>query len=354
MAGSQRSLDYFDSSPTGCPENDDFHIDLLVEYHPNRALCSPYFTNLPGLIKTIVVIIIRLDGGVDLPQPVLVIGALGNVGSAVVQALSQQDVPIRAADLDPAAIQKRFGNDMEAVRFDFYSPESVDPVVRGIKQMFLMRPPQITDVKRLMFPLIDAAVTAGVEHVVFLSIIGIEHNRRVPHYQVEQRLRTSGMKWTFLRASFFMQNLNTTHRAEIRDRDEIFVPVGKGKTSFIDVRDLGAVAALALTQPGHENQAYDLTGPEALDYYQVADLFSQVLGRPITYRNPSLVNFVSRSLRHGTPLPFALVMAWLYHQTRNGLSEQVTGEVERLLGRPPTSLRRYIEDYQDAWSPGEK
>jgi uncharacterized protein YbjT (DUF2867 family) len=162
------------------------------------------------------------------------------------------------------------------------------------------------------------------------------------------------MNWTFLRASFFMQNLNTTHRAEIRDRDEIFVPVGKGKTSFVDVRDLGAVAALALTQPGHDNQAYDLTGPEALDYYQVADLFSQVLGRPITYRNPSLINFVSRSLLHGTPMPFALVMAWLYHQTRKGLSEQVTGEVERLLGKPPTSLRRYIEDYQAAWSTKEK
>ena len=89
-----------------------------------------------------------------------------------------------------------------------------------------------------------------------------------------------------------MQNLNTTHRAEIRDRDKIFIPVGKAHTNFLDARDIGAVAALALTQPGHEKKAYDLTGRKALDYDQVADLFTQLLGRKITYKNPSAVGFI--------------------------------------------------------------
>ena len=282
-------------------------------------------------------------------EPVLVIGALGNVGAETLRALRQQGAPARAADLDPQAIRERFGEAVEAVRFDFAAPETYAPAMQGVRRMFLMRPPQITDVQRWMFPAIAAAEAAGVEQIVFLSLIGIENNRRVPHYRVEQRLRAGGRGWTFLRASFFMQNLSSTHRAEIRQRSEISLPVGRGKTSFIDVRDIGAVAALALTQPGHDRQAYDLTGSEALDYYQVAEIFSQVLGRKITYREPSIARFVWQSVRDGTRLPFALVMAWLYNQTRKGMSAQVSGEAARLLGRPPIPLRQFVEDYRARW-----
>jgi uncharacterized protein YbjT (DUF2867 family) len=282
-------------------------------------------------------------------QPILVFGALGNVGTQVITALQAQGVLVRAADLNPQDIGQRFGESVDAVRFDFGMPETFATAVKGVKGMFLMRPPQISDVQRLMFPVIDAAREAGVEQVVFLSLIGIENNRQVPHYKVELYLRDSGMDWTFLRSSFFMQNLNTTHRAEIKERNEIFVPVGSGKTSFIDARDIGAVAALALTEEGHANQAYELTGPQALDYYEVADLFSHVLGRSIVYRSPSLPSFVWYSLRSGRTLPFALVTAWLYNQTRNGMSAQVTGEVQRLLGRSPIPLRQYIEDYRAEW-----
>jgi uncharacterized protein YbjT (DUF2867 family) len=165
---------------------------------------------------------------------------------------------------------------------------------------------------------------------------------------VEQYLRACGAAYTFLRCSFFMQNLNTTHRAEICDRDEIYIPAGRARTSFIDVRDIGAVAALALTQPGHENQAYDLTGGEALDYYQVAALFSQVLGRKITYMDPSALAFFLRQTRK-FPLAYALVTTWLYLSTRGGMAERVTGEVRRLLGREPITLRRYIQDYRGSW-----
>lgn len=282
-------------------------------------------------------------------QSILVIGALGNVGTQVVNALQEQGVSVRAADLNPQDIRQRFGEGIDAVRFDFGVPDTFVPAVRGVRGMFLMRPPHITDVERLMFPVIDAAREAGVERVTFLSLIGIENNRRVPHYKVELYLRDSGMDWTFLRSSFFMQNLNTTHRAEIKERDEIFVPVGSGKTSYIDVRDIGAVAALALTGEGHANQAYELTGPQALDYYEVAELFSQVLGRTIIYRNPSLPSFVWHSLRSGRSLPFTLVTAWLYNQTRKGMSAHVTGEVQRLLGRAPITLQQYIEDYRSEW-----
>ena len=280
---------------------------------------------------------------------ILVTGASGNVGLEVVKCLLAQGQPVRAGGTNPQALRERLGPAVETAQFDFAQPETFAAAFQGVKSLFLMRPPQITDVKKYLFPAIDAAKQAGVAQIVFLSLIGIEHNTRVPHYAVEQYLIASGIPYTFLRASFFMQNLNTTHRAEIRERSEIFVPVGRGKTSFIDVRDIAAVAALALTQPGHEHQAYDLTGREALDYYQVAEVFSEVLGRRITYRNPSAVAFLGRQIRAGTAVPFALVMTWLYWSTRNGMAAQVTGEVQRLLGREPITLRQYVTDYQEAW-----
>jgi uncharacterized protein YbjT (DUF2867 family) len=280
---------------------------------------------------------------------ILVLGALGNVGAEVVKALQVMGAAVRAGDLFPDKISQRFGAGVEAVAFNFSKPDTFGPTFQGIEKAFVMRPPQITNIQRDMVPAMDAAKAMGVKHFVFLSLIGIEQNTVVPHYKVEQYLKASGMAYTFLRCSFFMQNLNTVHRAEIRDLDEIYVPVGKARTSFIDVRDIGAVAATCLTQTGHENKAYDLTGPEGLDYYQVADHFTQVLGRTITYKNPTGLAFFLRQIRK-SPLMFALVTTWLYSNTKSGMADQVTGEVQRLTGREPICLKQYIQDYQESWA----
>lgn len=283
-------------------------------------------------------------------QPtILVTGALGNVGAEVIQALLARGMTLRAADLSGEKVLSRFGKQVEATSFNFSNPETYSTAFAGIEKVFLMRPPQITNVQKEMFPALEAARAAGVRHFVFLSLIGIEQNRVVPHFKIEQWLRASGLDYTFLRCSFFMQNLNTTHRAEIAERSEIFIPAGGAKTSFIDARDIGAVAAQALTTPGHEKKAYDLTGGAAFDYYQVAETFSEILGRKITYRNPSGMGFFARQLRQRANPMFALVTTWLYANTRRGMADTVTGEVERLLGRRPIPLRQYVEDYQDYW-----
>jgi uncharacterized protein YbjT (DUF2867 family) len=282
---------------------------------------------------------------------VFIMGALGNVGIEVARALQAMNTPFRTGDLDPDKIKQQLGSNVQAVRFVLGDEATYAPAFSGIKKMFLMRPPQISNVKKYILPAIDAAIQAGVEHFVFLSLIGIEQNKFVPHYKVEQYLVKLGVSYTFLRASFFMQNLNTTHCVEIRDRNEIYIPADSSKTSFLDARDIGQVAAVALTQVGHENNAYDLTGAEALDYYQVAAQMSQELGRTIVYRNPGLLSFVRQKVKEGTPLPFALIMAFLYHNTKKGMAATVNQEVERLTGRKPFSLRQYIRDYREYWQP---
>ena len=282
-------------------------------------------------------------------SPILVIGALGNVGAEVVEQLLSTGNKVRAADRVEEKIRERFGSSVEAVRFDFTDPKTYEATFKGLEKMFLLRPPHITNIKRDMVPSIDTAKRAGVKHVVFLSLIGIENTKYVPHYKVETYLKEVNLQTTFLRCSFFMQNLNTTHRKEIKERNEIFVPVGNAKTSFIDARDIGAVAAVALTQHGHADKNYDLTGSEALDYWQATNILSGVLGREIQYKNPNPVYFLIETIRRGTPFMFALVMMGLYTSTRLGMAESVTKEVENLTGKKPITFREYANDYKQSW-----
>lgn len=282
-------------------------------------------------------------------SPILVIGALGNVGAETVKQLQRKGCAVRAADIDPAKVRERFGDSVEAVRFDFTDPKTYEATFKGIEKLFLLRPPHISNIKRDMFPAIAAAKHAGVKQVVFLSLIGIENARFVPHYKVEQYLKAVQLQTTFLRCSFFMQNLNTTHRKEIQERSEIFVPVGNARTSFIDVRDIGTVAAVVLTENGHAGKNYDLTGREALDYWQAAKLLSATLGREIIYRNPNPLQFFVETLRRGIPFAFAFVMMGLYTSTRFGMAEPVTTEVEKLIGKKPITFEQYTRDYKDAW-----
>jgi len=280
---------------------------------------------------------------------IVVTGATGTVGRAVVEQLVEEAAPVVAAVRDPERARSALGA-TPAVRFDFEDPSTYDETFRGAEKLFLVRPPAIAAVWQSIFPALRAAQAAGVRHVVFLSLLGAEQNPFVPHRWIEWYLQALIMDWTFLRPSFFMQNLSTTHRAEIRDGGEIFVPAGDGRTSFIDARDVAAVAGHVLTTDGHAHAAYALTGAEALTYAEVARILTDVLGRPIRYRDPSVLDFVRRHLGE-RPLGFVLVMAGIYLTARFGLAAWRTPDVQRLLGRPPTSFRQFVEDYRSVWMP---
>ncbi|HEY9855421.1 MAG TPA: SDR family oxidoreductase [Stenomitos sp.] len=276
---------------------------------------------------------------------ILVTGATGNVGSEVLKRLVAAGAPVFAAVRQPSEEHRPYAE----VTFDFERPDTFDLALGGVDRLFLMRPPALADADRTFAPLIRAAQAAKVRHIVFLSLLGAEKNGMLPHRKIEDLIVASGIPYTFLRPGFFMQNLSTTHRAEIRDRDTLFVPAGKGATSFIDARDIAEVAAKTLTEPGHEGQTYALTGAEALGYQEVARLLTEVLGRRITYANPSILRFVLTKRREGLPMPFVLVMAAIYGTCKLGLAGTLTPDVERLLGRPPRPMREFIQDHRAEW-----
>jgi uncharacterized protein YbjT (DUF2867 family) len=286
---------------------------------------------------------------------ILVTGATGNVGREVVQLLSAQDFPVTAAVRNSIEASKGFGSNVRCVLFDFTNPDTFADAFVGINKLFLVRPPAIADIHQIT-PALTAAKQAGVEEIIFLSIIGADKNRIVPHYAIERAIEQLNIPAVFLRCSFFMQNLNTTHRDNIRLRDRLFMPAGNGKTSFIDVRDIAAVAVKFLTEEHHHsqelseiNRAYELTGAVALTYYEVATIFTNVLGRPIHYTNPSIPIFIWQMLRQGFPLQFVLVMVGIYTTVRFGLADLMTSDIQQLLGRSPISIDRYVEDYRECW-----
>ena len=279
---------------------------------------------------------------------ILVTGATGNVGSEVIKALPDKS-QVCAADYQPERIKQVFGDSVQGVELDFARPETFAPAFAGVSRVFLMRPPHITQIKQTFAPAIDAMKAAGVQHIVFLSLMGVEKNHFVPHYQIEQLILQSGIPYTFLRPSFFMQNLSTTHRQEIQTYHEIMVPAGSGKTSFIDVRDIAAVAAKTLSEPGHENRAYTLTGKEALSYYEVARIFTEVLGSPFRYTNPSIWRFFRQMRAKGIAASFVLVMIGIYTTARIGWAGGITPDTERLLGRTPITMRQFVQDYRACW-----
>lgn len=289
----------------------------------------------------------------NMTRTILVTGATGTIGSRVLGELADREVTVRAALRDPERAQATLPAGVEWVEFDFERPETWGAAFEGVDAMFLMRPPAITRVGDSITPAIDAAERVGVDHVVVLSVLGAEKNPLLPHRKIEKHVLDTGLDWTFLRPSFFMQNLVQTHREEIGEQGEIVVPAGGGTTSFVDAADIAAVAAEVLVEPGHERQAYDVTGPDALTYHEVARILSDVLDREISYDEPSLMEFVRHSRRQGRDWPFVIVMAGIYTTARLGLAGRVTDDVERLLGRPPRSVREWATEHADAFEPAE-
>ena len=282
-------------------------------------------------------------------ERILLFGITGNVGSEVFRNLSGSSLKVRAAVRDVAKAQAAFGNEFEYCRCDIEDPSTFAAVLDGVNKVFLVRPPAVSDAKKYFKPFTLEAKLAGVRHIVFLSLLGVEKNPFPPHYKIERYIKESGIPYTFLRPGFFMQNLSTTHCEDIRDKNEIFLPCGQARVSFVDVRDIGEAGAKVLLEDGHQMQAYTLTGPEALTYQEVADLYTEVLGRKISYTNPSPLLFRRTMLSRGIEKPFANVMTVLYLTTRFGMARQVTTDLPQLLGHPAATMRQFVSDHRQVW-----
>ncbi len=278
---------------------------------------------------------------------VFVTGATGRVGSAVVEQLLARGQEVIAAVRGGGE-----GLPEEAVHrpFEFGASAAVlDAALDGADRLFLMRPPAIADVQGKLFPLVDAAQRRGIRQIVFLSLQGVQANRKTPHHAVEQYLKHVDAPYTSLRPNFFMQNLSTTYAREIRDEGRIYVPAGRSFTAFIDARDVGRVAAAVFTEPGHERKAYTLSGEQSLTYRRVARIMTNTLGRRIDYADPGEKDYLAHLAVQGAPQDYIDVQRMIYRIVRLNLSAFPNKTVRRLAGAPATTFTQFVEDHRSAW-----
>lgn len=269
----------------------------------------------------------------------------GKVGSEVVKQLQAKGEQIRVGAHTVEKAQQAFPG-AEVVRFDFENEDSIRSALQGVDKLYLASPGEMQagPVNRV----VDLAKAAGVKHVVRLSAMGAEYGDS-PLRQVEQHLEASGLDWTLLRPSWFMQNYSTGMADGIRQGGTIMEPAEGAATGFVDARDIASVGVAALTGDGHAGQAYAITGPEALTRDQVAAKISAATGKPVRYQAVSARKFEAGM--HGAGLPEAYIglMGTLYGFVRAGQTAGLTNDVQRVTGHAPISFDQFARNHADAW-----
>ena len=271
----------------------------------------------------------------------LVFGANGQIGGELARLLQAGGHHVRAAG--------RQANGPGQVAVDLAAGTGLDAAFDGVQRAFLMAPPGYAQQDRLLKPAIDAAVRAGVRHAVLLSAMGANADPAAPMRQAELHLEQSGLSWNILRPNWFMQNFHTFWLPGIQATGNILLPVGDAKGSFIDTRDIAAVAASLLTRDDLRNQDFDLTGAEALDHHAVARILSAAAGRPIGYQDIPPEAMRSALLGAGLPPDYTEFLLLILGFFKAGYSERTTDWVQRITGRAPRTLAQYAADHRQVW-----
>ncbi len=275
---------------------------------------------------------------------ILVTGATGLNGNALVGRLSARDVPVRAL-VRNAAKAEGFSSlpKVEIVQGDMARPETLTGALRGVDRAMLISSsnPSMLEVQSNF---IEAARKAGVKHVVKLSGIIAELDSPFRfarmHAEIERRLEASGMAFTHLRAGEFM-HAYFRQVPSIVAKGALFLPMEDAKIASIDVGDIAEVAATILTGPGHQGKIYPLTGPEALSMAEVAEKLSAATGKRIQYINITPDEAKRAQLAAGLPPFTADALAELFAERRKGKEAQVSPIMETIIGRRPTSFDEF-------------
>ncbi len=274
---------------------------------------------------------------------ILITGASGNVGRYVAQYAHKNGQEITMAGTHTETLAEMFDSTAKVAYFDFTDPSTFKTALENDDRVFIMRPPHLGKPEDLK-PFVDALKEqSGIRLVSFLSLLGVEKNPVPPHHKIEKYIEQAGLPYCHIRPSFFMQNISGVHAFEIKHFNRIVVPVKNALTSFVDAEDIGEVTAKVLTEPElHQNRGYSITGSAAIDYWQVARILSEELGREIMYTNPK-PTFAKKYWMNvrGMEKEYCTVMGMLYMMTRFGAAKKVTTTFEQVMTFCPKSRRRF-------------
>jgi|SRR5215212_1752365 uncharacterized protein YbjT (DUF2867 family) len=297
-------------------------------------------------------------------ETILVTGATGTVGNEVVKQLlaakgqrEEEDIIVKAAAR--SANDDTFRNlGVQIAQLDYNKPDTLSTALRGVTKLFLLTPFQ-SNMVDLTSNLVNEAKNAGVKHIVKQSVLGADAEAGITpsrlHRQAEKVIEESGIPFTFLRPNSFMQNFVTFYSHFIKTQGAFYVPAGDAKASFVDVRDIAAVAVQVLSasskngETKHIRKAYDITGSEALSYGQAAEILSKEIGKKVNYVNLSDEDARKGMKDMGVDDWTINSMIELFGITRAGYLSEISPAVEQVTGNKPITFSQFARDYAVAF-----
>lgn len=286
-------------------------------------------------------------------QTILVTGATGTVGHEIVKQLSMQDVTVRAgvhSVIKGENLRRLPG--VEIVEVDFNDPGSLHAAFTHVDKLVLITPLSENQLE-MARNLVEEAKKQGVNYIVRLSALGAGAEPGIQlsrwHREMERYVEESGIPYTILRPAGFMQNLVNYSATSIKREGKFYMPVGEGRVSYIDTRDIAAVAEEVLLSDKHHGKVYELTGPEALSHQEMAALLGEATGKQVDFVDVPEEAARQAMLKHHTPAPIAEAILELYAAYKAGKSAVITDTVQEITGRSPRSFRQFASDYQECF-----
>ncbi len=277
---------------------------------------------------------------------ILLTGATGKTGSATAKALNERGIKFRALIRNEEKREEIESLGGEVVIGSIENKEAVDQSMVDIEAALILLPNSENQLS-LEKQLVDSAKQAGANRVVKMSSIEATPDATSPipklHLESEEYIKQSGLSWTMIKPNFYMQNLLAS-AGTIKDQGKIFLPMGEGKTGMIDTTDVGKVLAKVLSEDGHESMNHEITGPEILSFYEVAEIFSQGLGKQVDYVDVPLGAYKETLGQFLTNQWHLDAVIDLFKGIADGGIEEKTDTYSELMGESPKSLSEFISE----------
>jgi uncharacterized protein YbjT (DUF2867 family) len=272
------------------------------------------------------------------------------VGRELLHELRLRGQRIRAAAREPLAASRCIDTETDWIRFDYQREETFAPALEGVDRVFMLLPPgdNTADIPAASF--IRRMCDMSVRAVVDLSAMRAELNPMMAVRKVELFLEDCGLTFTHLRPNWFMQIFATGSLQEQVCGGRLYFPANRARISYIDARDIAAAAAMALTETGHGGKAYTLTGPAALDHFEIARILSEAAERTVIYEPNTDEQAREAMSQAGIALAQRERLIGFYRFVREGFCEAVRPDLGSILRREPTSFDQFASDYAQQWN----
>lgn len=274
---------------------------------------------------------------------ILVIGASGLIGKEIVRELKSKGLTVYEST-------SRIPEHDLQVQINLDTGNGLKSALSKVDRLFLLSPAGFADQHRILSPVVREAKMQKLKKVVLMTAFGADADETSPFRRLEVELENSGLQFNILRPNWFMQNFNTFWKQGILDEQKIMLPAGNAKTSFIDSRDVSAVAARLLIDDSLKNTNFDLTGPDALTHEDIAKEISNQIGTRVTYSDIDPADLKSELISAGLPEDYVNFLVLIFGFLREGYNSGVTDNVEKILGFKPRSFKDYANDYKQYWN----